>query len=388
MNMDIGYQRHGTAIGDVGIITASGAFDFLFNICLPCDHPFNPPELPENFTPLVISLLDVQNYSEFVGESYLSSASVMKSRTGGLNDLTFESSASEGAILTMPVGSRSEDIANTVRLRNYLATHAESWYNYIVGVRGREIQNGDVRLVIGWDKSKAWGMATFSNTSAHEEPFLLQFRPIEDASAGRTYGWVSSGFAEVRAGPGAEEKVRIRMNDPSQAGVEYQNQCLFIRTLNVNLQGNAWQKLATEFGLAEAEARPNTTFEASFLRPWREENRTGDSSFSGMSSQPTSGSTTEALIAPVETTTEENVPSSDLTQSVQISSVQAALSGHPSNIINETLLKLRPNARMAITEDKDWMSVLRAGDTTLPNAEELFERITETFVISEEDGSY
>lgn len=52
------YRRNGVCIGDVGIITAEGAFDFLFNICRPPDmNPNNvnlidrisPPRLPEGY---------------------------------------------------------------------------------------------------------------------------------------------------------------------------------------------------------------------------------------------------------------------------------------------------------------------------------------------------
>lgn len=82
-NLHINYQRQGLAIGDVGIITVSGSFDFLFNISLPADHPFNPKELPDNFVPLFIEPEDIQKRSEFKGESYLSSTSVKTSRHSG-----------------------------------------------------------------------------------------------------------------------------------------------------------------------------------------------------------------------------------------------------------------------------------------------------------------
>ncbi|KDR78141.1 hypothetical protein GALMADRAFT_245167 [Galerina marginata CBS 339.88] len=380
-SLEIGYQRQGTGIGDVGIITVAGSFDFLFNIFLPPDHPYNPPELPENFTPFPFSPLDVQKHREFDDDSYLSSASVKKSRTGGLSGLTFESSASEGAILTMPIGSNSEDIASTVRLRNYITTHAQPWYDYIVGVRGREIQNGDVRLVTGWDKSKAWGMATFTNTSAQQEPFLLQFKPIERGNAGRTYGWEYSGSAEVRSGPGAQEKVRIRMGDPSLDGVEYENQCLFIRTLNVTLQDHLWTKLATEFGLQEIYGGQSNTYDTPYSRSSREGSTSATGSSTSAAQSFSAAEHGGRMATVVAGSTSEDSPTPKPTNSVVFSPLKTSLSEHPSKGINKMLLELNPTARMAITEDKDWTAVLREDDTILPPAEQLFDRIMASNVV-------
>jgi hypothetical protein len=55
-NLPTEYIAEGVSIGDVGIITAEGAFDFLFNICLPSDHPVNSGRVPPNFVPLELDL--------------------------------------------------------------------------------------------------------------------------------------------------------------------------------------------------------------------------------------------------------------------------------------------------------------------------------------------
>jgi hypothetical protein len=46
------YRKHGIRVGDVGAITANGAFDFMFNTCEyddPPDEEINPNALPDGF---------------------------------------------------------------------------------------------------------------------------------------------------------------------------------------------------------------------------------------------------------------------------------------------------------------------------------------------------
>jgi len=43
------YRKKGHRVGDVGRITPSGSFDFLFNACYPANHPINPEVLPDGF---------------------------------------------------------------------------------------------------------------------------------------------------------------------------------------------------------------------------------------------------------------------------------------------------------------------------------------------------
>jgi len=81
MVLPIPYRARGVCVGDVGIITAFGGFDFLFNICLPADDPINPDELPEGFVPISppLSRADVREFREFAAGSYLASSSISKS---------------------------------------------------------------------------------------------------------------------------------------------------------------------------------------------------------------------------------------------------------------------------------------------------------------------
>ena len=166
--------------------------------------------------------------------------------------LRFETTDSEGAILTIPMGSDSSNILNLTRFRQYVDANVESWYCYANGRRGREAKNGDLRLITGWDKAKAWGMATFSRSSSTAQPpFQLDFKPLEQT--GRTYKWEYSGIADGRTGPSVRESTSLRLpGDPED--VTFTNQCLFIRTINPLLSKNIWKRLeGTKFAAVKSE---------------------------------------------------------------------------------------------------------------------------------------
>jgi len=155
--------------------------------------------------------------------------------------IIFETFASEGAILIMPDGGTAEDLLNHNLLRKYIAKHAKSWYNYIREVRGREVKNGDIRLVIGFDKVSSWGIATFAKNV--EERVRLEFRTIDsDQPASRTYVWNCVGGGSGRVGPQEEEMDELAMSN-SASETSIKNQTIFVRTLNFNLKGKTWNDL-------------------------------------------------------------------------------------------------------------------------------------------------
>ena len=279
------YRAIGVCIGDVGIITAFGGFDFLFNICRTRDDPINPEELPDNFAPIYPPLnpTDVRKFREFSSGSYLASSSIVESQTGEQTScvyssfllfillmlqyrgLTFESSASEGAILTMPDGAFQEELGNLSKFRNYIAVHAANWYKFVNGPRGREAENGDVLVVVGCDKATSWGMATFANTSsAQQSNFRLKFRPLQSQhNAGTAYAWEHSGVAEVRVGPEHGENDELGETPTSQL----RNQCLFMRTLRVTLSDSEWAE--TFFGNVSSIDQEGSQHRGQYLRPPR-----------------------------------------------------------------------------------------------------------------------
>jgi hypothetical protein len=79
-NLPFEYQSRGIQIGDVGIIKPNGSFSYMFNICVPHDHPINPRSLPVDFAPIYppIDPIDIQRFAAFKPGSYLASPSIEK----------------------------------------------------------------------------------------------------------------------------------------------------------------------------------------------------------------------------------------------------------------------------------------------------------------------
>ncbi|KIM48524.1 hypothetical protein M413DRAFT_61201 [Hebeloma cylindrosporum] len=262
-NLPIPYRKKGVQFGDVGIIAPDGSFSFIFNICVSRDNPINPRSLPEEFVPIhpPIDPIDIRRFTVFKAGSCLASTSIEKVENDVVSpELSFQCSGSEGVILTMPEGAISEDLEGLRKFREYAAVNVKMWYKYIIGTRGREAKNGDVRLVVGCDKSASWGVAALPNTSQHSK---LKFKSLDaqtSDSRSPSYTWEHSGTADVRDGPAQEEIDALSREDTSDDLIQgkYLNQCLFVRTLNLELNAEDWENLIHEIGIGNTLSEPGT----------------------------------------------------------------------------------------------------------------------------------
>ena len=234
--------------------------------------------------------------------------------------LTFESSASDGAILAMPDGAFQEELGNLSKFRDYVAVHAASWYKFVNGPRGREAQNGDVRLVVGCDKSTSWGMATFANTSsAQRSNFRLKFRPLRGQqelqhNTGAAYAWEHSGVAEVRVGPELGENDELGETPTCQL----RNQCLFMRALSVTLSDSEWAEAfpGTFSTINEEGSQPE--HRSQYLSP--NPNTIGSSSFNSIQGRQRFSEPSDSEIA------EEDDDDEEISTPIQTPAKESALS--------------------------------------------------------------
>jgi hypothetical protein len=159
----------------------------------------------------------------------------------------------------MPEGAISFDLENDLAFTDYLEANVRKWYEYVRRDRRRSVRNGQMRLVIGCDKTTAWGIATVSGTS-QQTTSKLEFKTLDNASSSTTtYTWECSGMVEVRAGPDKDDIEALRSNDTGDypSDTTLRNQCLFVRTMTATLSNDDWAKLIRNLGKTTIED-PNT----------------------------------------------------------------------------------------------------------------------------------
>lgn len=77
--------------------------------------------------------------------------------------MSFSSSATKGALLILPEGAKRSDHQQYTRFAEYAAKYAHSWYKYVNGPLARGVPNGALYFITGYDKARAWGVASFKN---------------------------------------------------------------------------------------------------------------------------------------------------------------------------------------------------------------------------------
>ena len=153
----------------------------------------------------------------------------------------------------MPRGARSEELGNLAGFREYAGANAASWYRFLIGPCEREVKNGDIRIVVGCDKTTSWGIATFpAADQTQQNSCHLEFGLSE---GNFTYTRSEySGVADVRTGPDSDEIDELKI-DGDPPDIQFENQCLFVRTLNVTLADDIWTDILTSSGLIPVDSR-------------------------------------------------------------------------------------------------------------------------------------
>ena len=115
-----------------------------------------------------------------------------------------------------------------------MMSNIRTWYHY--ARKQRALRNGDLVLVYQCDKAPSCGMASFSGCEGQAKMFT--FKCLKEGQlVSPPYQWVldrGPGNMNMKIGPYVGEN-----NDLS--GV-VKNQCVFLRTLNVQLSEKEWEE--------------------------------------------------------------------------------------------------------------------------------------------------
>ncbi|KAF7355978.1 Pleiotropic drug resistance ABC transporter protein [Mycena venus] len=368
INLSAAFRRRGVAIGDVGRITQEGTFDFFFNIFLPPEHPINGNRTPEDFSPMPpYESVDVSHFNYGPG-SYVSTATIQKMDLdppsdvfpGG--DFAFNCDAPRGAVLALPNGAHLEKLDNLENMRAYAAKHADSWYKYVNGARGRGLANGDLCLVTGCEKTRSWGMASYHTG---REEFELTFkRTVRPDATYKPYQWSGT--------HGQKNPARRKSYDPPSTNAPM-NQTTFIHGWSISLPTGLWGKL---FGTVET---------ASIVDFQSRLNETGSGGSSKDSSQDSRFSLSW-FWATGETGGNRRHGAGEHGEVVLSDLSPIAKVFDPAKLINAYILNKVPNATVVMSHDDDWSDIL-GDDFNITSASDFLQQIDEKFTVAEKDGA-
>ncbi|KAK7040126.1 hypothetical protein VNI00_009932 [Paramarasmius palmivorus] len=390
------YSNEGMRIGDVGIITDDGCFDYLFNICASADDPINSRGVPGNFVPLVwnnrsVKIRDifrpgVPQCSRRAKQRQLSfeaSATVPGSPIGlgGGIEVTFQQDS--GAVLMPPKGADRIDCSQRASFRRYAEEHAQDWYRFVNGTLGREAENGSIYLVTGFDKADAWETALFDSTSSTRSCSLI---------------FTTSGVADGRMKLSQSSLYQTSVTSRCCANDAKYNQTLFMRGFRVSIrQGPSAWFLGSTRVISTSSSKsdifdPVGRFHSGGPYPGSPPrgSRSGSSNGSGRSSSGSTDNDTDSddYGGAWDSDTDDcGGSSSDTSFDDGDFDELPAQIYHPLNAINNFLLETNPELDVIVTHDEVWMKLLTDGDTIMPDDEVLIQRLQERFDISVMEGS-
>ncbi|KIM36712.1 hypothetical protein M413DRAFT_449049 [Hebeloma cylindrosporum] len=343
VELPISYRRKGVSIGDVGLITDIGSFKYLFNITYPIDHPVNSMDLPRDlFSPSPLRSREIRVAANHTRFKPLESTGidVINCEDGsGVLFKSSSSSASKGGLVVFPLGFKLYDLWNEDPFLQQLLDNVLKWYSYAISQIGPRARNGDLCQVTGCHCCKACGLAAFEMPDSGG--FIdFNFGTNPEVEEFETFRWrhmLGTSLKAHKSHPEVADILELRGDEPSEQGRIYENLCTFVRSLNARVRGDVWDDLQ----------------------------RNSDSRY-GCHVPQVEGEGASSNLA--------NESSND------VDSTEPAMST-PSNTINKYLLDAKRDAKVAITSDKQWISVLKEDDTQFPRSEELIERILDNYSI-------
>nr|GAT45631.1 pleiotropic drug resistance ABC transporter protein [Mycena chlorophos] len=359
------YLINGVSIGDVGMVTEEGIWDFFFNIFLPEDHPINQGRTPPGFIPLKAhASANVYRLSFWPG-TFVASPSAVQNMSfqqfpGG--QYLFQCSPPRGAILCLPYGSQLERMARqTEHVRTYAARNAKSWYTYINGELGTGIANGQLYLITGWEKAIAGGIATFQGL---RDSFELACRP-QSQNPGSAYQFSHDT-------PSKPFPAQISHDFPDIPEANALNNTIFLRGFTISLGLGVWSALLGDVEIDPLE-EPTSHKTHNPMIPFSSQ-PSGLSSFLGFYSQPGTSSKSRQYLDQHR----EDIVLRDLNSAPKLM--------HPARAMNEHILRTIPQVSVVIMHDDNWEIAMEDPTINFADPVQLGAQLVEYCELQFEDG--
>ncbi|ESK85012.1 hypothetical protein Moror_15750 [Moniliophthora roreri MCA 2997] len=372
------YSDKGIQIGDLGVITPDGGFDFFFNVCVSADHPINRSRgTPANFVPIA------WNGQTFRAPKRFRPGIPICSRRAKQRQVNIEASAivpgsalgvgggieisfnkDSGAVLMPPNGARRVDCSHRASFREYARKNAHDWYQFVNGTLGREAENGSLYLVTGFDKSDAWETVLFNSSySSQSCSFIF------------STGGVVDGQMKLAQSSLLQSSVVSRCS----ASDADENQALFIRGFRITLRQGPFARLRGGVKVTSTiDSSGSGIFDPSGRFSYSGRQRTASNS--GSTGSNGSGSSKGTSI-----TDEQTLQNASLVD-VESDSLPSQ-PYHPLNAINDSILRNNPDVEVVVTHDNDWMALLTSEDTCMPDDQTLIQRFESKYRVAVENGS-
>ncbi|KAJ7096078.1 hypothetical protein C8R44DRAFT_378915 [Mycena epipterygia] len=366
-------RMKGTKIGDVGILTPDGSFDVFFNICRESDDPVNRFGVPYGFETVYLGSGDVASMASYHRPgSHVSNTTISKRRLdmdAGVENNVFlpvgagavveiSTSSKRTAVLLLPDGASRTNLRFPDKFRDHALKHAQAWYDFLSGL-GHMVENGELYLVTGVDKSASWSVAAVENY-AEDCSVSLKLKAAQIGSAGASYTWeweTVAAFAD--SGP--------RRLPGEELGAK--NQTVFLRGFRIAIRSLPWGKIPKAIPIVDS--KPTTNVSETWFRTLfsRSPSRSTQNVSRGRS-------------------TGHDVLRDEESESI-VYSPAIHRPYHPADAINKYLITDSSSDLVAVvTHDDEWMSVLRE-DEDVPTDSELIRRICEKYTMgSTSDGEY
>jgi hypothetical protein len=251
------YRAKGISIGDVGIITPEGYFDFLFNICQDGARTSDANNVNQFGVPdgheMIAKGEVVEDPNHFGEKAVVANGSDEHASVGArggtkqigcwckiinllaLTDILgasiipvsvgagfeFTCSTTRGAILVLPDGATYTAAKSTANFLHSI-DNVRAWFKHAEG-RGRVSKS--LTLVTGHVKSKSWGVAAISNSSKSESVSLnFSLAEAAEGSLSASHSWQGYSPWMCNSGP--------KVTSPNRKV----NQCVFITGMRVTRQ--------------------------------------------------------------------------------------------------------------------------------------------------------